>query len=261
MTVVGSRVRYIDSNGARQPQSTKLHADYDRQTRLFGASGQQILAGLKVGIIGLGGGGSLVNEWLSRLGVGNIVAVDFDRVDVTNLARVVGATRWDARSWLASSSIPFWAKLGKRWATYKVKVAQRVSKLANPGSTPDHGSSLALRMLASVSMCGTAIATRSAPGWQWLERASRRFRRLLATRRSRCRLDIATYPRRTGFRLWNGSRLRLNRLSDYVPDKAAVLRIRIELHRRRARSNWRLAILETAQARCLRRMHIKVACY
>ena len=48
MTVVGSRILYINSDGARQSQSTKLHKDYDRQTRLFGISGQEILAGLKV---------------------------------------------------------------------------------------------------------------------------------------------------------------------------------------------------------------------
>ena len=58
---------------------------YDRHARLFGNVGQEILASLKVGVIGLGGGGSLLNEWLARLGVGHIVAVDFDKVEVSNL--------------------------------------------------------------------------------------------------------------------------------------------------------------------------------
>jgi len=53
---------------------------YSRHALLFGTKGQEILRSLKVGIIGLGGGGSLINEWLSRLGVGQIVAVDFDKV-------------------------------------------------------------------------------------------------------------------------------------------------------------------------------------
>ncbi len=132
MTVVGPQVRYITSDGARKLKSARSHKDYDRQTRLFGAAGQEILTGLKVGIIGLGGGGSLVNEWLSRLGIGHIVAVDFDKVDVTNLTRIVGATRWDARTWLVGSSIRFLAKLGRRWASDKTEVARRVAKLANP---------------------------------------------------------------------------------------------------------------------------------
>ncbi len=87
------------------------------------------------------------------------------------------------------------------------------------GSTPARGSNLAWRMLGSASMCGIAIATRSALGWRWSERASRRFRRLLATRRSRCRLDIATSHRRTGCRWWSGSRLARSRqlLRDDIP--------------------------------------------
>jgi molybdopterin/thiamine biosynthesis adenylyltransferase len=87
---------------------------------------------LKVGIIGLGGGGSLLNEWLSRLGVGHIVAVDFDKVDVTNLPRIVGASRWDAHAWLRSRGNSWVQKIGARWASYKVHVARRVAKRANP---------------------------------------------------------------------------------------------------------------------------------
>jgi hypothetical protein len=37
---------------------------YDRQARLFGDSGQDLLAGTKVGVIGAGGGGSLLIEYL-----------------------------------------------------------------------------------------------------------------------------------------------------------------------------------------------------
>ena len=77
---------------------------YDRHARLFGDLGQDILSRLKVGIIGLGGGGSLVNEWLARLGVGHIVGIDFDRIEPSNLPRVVGATRWDAATWLTLSN-------------------------------------------------------------------------------------------------------------------------------------------------------------
>ncbi|MCZ7579106.1 MAG: hypothetical protein M5U18_19515 [Dehalococcoidia bacterium] len=38
--------------------------------RLFGDAGQALLSQLKVGVVGAGGAGSLVNEYLSRLGVG-----------------------------------------------------------------------------------------------------------------------------------------------------------------------------------------------
>ena len=64
---------------------------------MFGAAGQELLAGMTVGVIGLGGGGSIVSEQLCHLGVGSIVAVDFDRVEAHNLSRIVGGVRGDAR--------------------------------------------------------------------------------------------------------------------------------------------------------------------
>jgi hypothetical protein len=113
LTVVGPRIRRLYPSPPRQlPQANPV---YDRHARLFGDVGQHILGSLKVGIIGLGGGGSLINEELSRLGVGQIVAVDFDRVERTNLPRIVGATEADVQL--------------KR---YKVEVAERVAREANP---------------------------------------------------------------------------------------------------------------------------------
>ena len=111
-TIIGSRIRRIFPRPSKEPS----HVDprYDRNSRLFGDVGQHILANLKVGIIGLGGGGSLLNELLARLGVGHIVAVDFDRVDLTNLPRIVGATEQDALAILTkrknSSVKPAWEK-------------------------------------------------------------------------------------------------------------------------------------------------------
>lgn len=130
MTVVGPRVRKLYPN----PRPRPPHADpmYNRHARMFGDIGQAILSDLKVGIIGLGGGGSLLNEWMSRLGVGHIVAVDFDRIDLTNLPRVVGATRFDALSFLTARRSKWMRRLGKRFAKHKVRIARRVAKQANP---------------------------------------------------------------------------------------------------------------------------------
>lgn len=106
---------------------------YDRQTRIFGDVGQVILGQLKVGIIGLGGVGSLVNEYLAHLGVGHLVLVDPERIEITNLPRVVGSSRWDAKAWLSRETNPSWLrKLGKRLSTPKVNIARRVARKANP---------------------------------------------------------------------------------------------------------------------------------
>ena len=93
---------------------------YDRQARLFGDAGQDILKRSRVGIIGLGGVGSLLAEYLALLGVGHFVLIDPERIVRSNLPRVVGARRWDARTWFTSSPWPLWVqRLAERTATFK----------------------------------------------------------------------------------------------------------------------------------------------
>lgn len=70
---------------------------YDRQIRVFGRYGQEILRRLTVAIVGAGGIGSLVLVLLVRLGVGRIIVIDDDVVEVSNLNRLAGATLEDAR--------------------------------------------------------------------------------------------------------------------------------------------------------------------
>jgi ThiF family protein len=70
---------------------------FDRQVLLFGATGQARLRSLHVGVIGAGGGGSILIEQLAHLGVGHITAVDHDIVKRHNLSRIIGATERDVR--------------------------------------------------------------------------------------------------------------------------------------------------------------------
>lgn len=104
-------------------------ARYDRQVRFFGDRGQEILAAQKVGIVGAGGVGSLINEYLARLGVGHLVVIDDDRIEDTNSSRVVGArtTDWEPR-WLP---VNLARRLGWK-PTLKVEIAERVALEANP---------------------------------------------------------------------------------------------------------------------------------
>jgi len=108
---------------------------YDRQTRVFGDRGQALLADSKVAVVGLGGAGSLIAEYLARLGVGQLVFIDPDRLDPTNLPRVVGARRSDALPWLQGAARPRWMRrLGARLARPKVSIAARVARQASPNS-------------------------------------------------------------------------------------------------------------------------------
>jgi molybdopterin/thiamine biosynthesis adenylyltransferase len=71
---------------------------FDRQIRALTRDGQAALSALKVGVVGVGGLGSHVIQQLVHLGIGEVVAIDPDRVARSNLSRLVGATRLDA--WL-----------------------------------------------------------------------------------------------------------------------------------------------------------------
>ena len=106
--ISGCRMAAVDRSGPIVSSVTKItrfynrprrargsNSEHDRQVRMFGAAGQQILKASKVAVIGLGGVGSLVAEYLARLGVGNLVLIDPDEIESSNLSRVVGATRVD----------------------------------------------------------------------------------------------------------------------------------------------------------------------
>lgn len=118
---------------SQPPTPPPKHPGYDRQTRIFGDRGQAILKTQKIGVIGAGGIGSLVVEYLARLGVGEIVLIDPDRVEATNLPRIAGSRRRGAHIWLTDSKRSTWIqKLGHRFSTSKVKVGRRVARVANP---------------------------------------------------------------------------------------------------------------------------------
>lgn len=72
--------------------------EFDRQIRAFGPEGQQRIGQMRVGIVGLGGIGSLVAEGLARLGVRRFVLVDPDKVDPTNRNRLLGLTAVDVEN-------------------------------------------------------------------------------------------------------------------------------------------------------------------
>jgi molybdopterin-synthase adenylyltransferase len=68
---------------------------HHRQVLAFGTTGQATLASLRVAIVGLGGTGSVVASQLAHLGVTDMLLVDPDMVEETNLNRLVGSTLAD----------------------------------------------------------------------------------------------------------------------------------------------------------------------
>src|SRR5258706_252351 len=88
----------------------------DRQSFL-GEASEAVLAGLTVGLVGLGGGGSHEVQQLAHVGVGSFVIVDGDFITLTNLNRLVGGRFDDVEP-----------------KVLKVDIAERVIKGVNPNA-------------------------------------------------------------------------------------------------------------------------------
>ncbi len=124
----------IDRLYDRPHKAARTQADtYARQVLMFGPLGQERLRAARVGVIGAGGVGSLLIEYLARLGVGDLVVADPDRISLSNLSRVVGATRTDTLYPLCHPNAP---KAMRAWAhahaRRKVDIARRLARGASP---------------------------------------------------------------------------------------------------------------------------------
>lgn len=95
--IVGKRLHHLTTTAGRDKK--RAHADiderYQRQTLFFGSLTQKKLARSTVAIVGLGGLGSFVALQLAHLGVGHLILIDPDRVERTNLNRLLGAKEDD----------------------------------------------------------------------------------------------------------------------------------------------------------------------
>lgn len=126
-SVIGRRIERIYPTPAPLPPGAD-HT-YDRQARLFGDRGQHLLGRLKVGVIGCGGVGMMLVMLLARVGVGELVVIDPERIDPTNLPRLPDATGLDAMLPLRRLGL---RALAESLATPKVRRARSIGRRANP---------------------------------------------------------------------------------------------------------------------------------
>ena len=99
ISVLGSCLERWPADGLRHrtaaspPPARERHS---RQALAFGREGQTRIARTRVAIVGLGGIGSLVAMQLAHLGVRDLVLIDDDLVEESNLNRLAGAGADDA---------------------------------------------------------------------------------------------------------------------------------------------------------------------
>lgn len=84
--------RYKDRTPLRDQFDREV---FDRQARLLGTAGQGIIAGLRIGVIGCGGVGTVTAQLLAHSGIRDFTLIDFDRAEPSNLPRLLGATAAD----------------------------------------------------------------------------------------------------------------------------------------------------------------------
>jgi hypothetical protein len=97
-------VRVIGDHGLETTFNDRLlpppafREELKRTISAWGEEAQQKLARLKYGIIGVGSVGSVVAECLARFGAQHIKLIDYDRVELHNLDRLLHATVKDAKA-------------------------------------------------------------------------------------------------------------------------------------------------------------------
>lgn len=88
ITIVGRCITDMPIGSRKRLHFRNSDPIHDRQVLAFGKEGQAKLAGAKVGIVGVGGTGSAVAEQITRLGVRDLVLIDPDNFDPSNLTRM-----------------------------------------------------------------------------------------------------------------------------------------------------------------------------
>ena len=95
--IIGERLdKKITTSGKKLlPDLAELEPTYARQKLVFGKEGQKTIKNIRVGIVGVGGIGSHLAQQLAYLGVKDFVIIDSDKVEDTNLNRLIGANQKD----------------------------------------------------------------------------------------------------------------------------------------------------------------------
>jgi hypothetical protein len=88
--VVGDEMRVTYMNELAPPP--RFREQLTRTVSAWGANKQSILARLHVGVVGAGSVGAICAEGLARTGFEHVTAIDFDKVELVNLDRLLHAT-------------------------------------------------------------------------------------------------------------------------------------------------------------------------
>lgn len=89
--IVGDSLQKIDLDEKEGALPNSDQERYSRQAIALGEKGQSILDKIKIGIVGVGGIGWNLTLQLAHLGVRDFILVDKDKIEISNLNRLIGA--------------------------------------------------------------------------------------------------------------------------------------------------------------------------
>jgi hypothetical protein len=98
LIVVGEQIEFGPLDGSARPDPPEAAEIFDRSLAITGRGALAQLSRMRAGVVGASGTGSLIAELLARAGVGEIILFDFDRLEESNLNRVLHSRRRDAES-------------------------------------------------------------------------------------------------------------------------------------------------------------------
>jgi len=124
--VIGRSIRKLPPGNSRTGFNTRGLTTYSRQVLAFGEDGQASIARSRVGIVGVGGTGSACAEQAVRLGVRDIVIIDPDAFEPSNVTRMYGS--------FAATARPHRWVFGNR-ARPKVEIVAEHLRRINPQAT------------------------------------------------------------------------------------------------------------------------------
>lgn len=96
-----------------QYQEGKEMDRYKRQIAVIGKEGQQLISNATIMIVGLGGVGSPVAQYLAAAGVGKLILVDDDKVDLSNLHRQILFSEADVGCYKAEKAKEFLSQVNR----------------------------------------------------------------------------------------------------------------------------------------------------
>src|SRR5947209_9780307 len=97
VTIVGGAcgdspvLRHLPSSTSALNSVRPPEVRHSRQLPLLGAATQEAFSKARIAVVGLGGLGSFVASELAYLGVGHLTLIDPDRIELSNLNRLIGA--------------------------------------------------------------------------------------------------------------------------------------------------------------------------